>query len=160
MENLWRSSMEKRAVEFKALREEHIDPIVEIEKVSFAAPWSRESFFQELYHNEKAIYLVALHGEKVIGYGGFWKILDEGHITNIAIHPDFRGQGIGSKLIDTLITTAKNRGIQSITLEVRKSNQIAQNLYIKHGFISVGTRKNYYEDNREDAVIMWKYDLK
>ena len=93
---------------------------------------------------------------KVIGFAGLWTIVDEGHITNIAVHPDYRGKGIGSKLVKSLIDNSKDWYINDLTLEVRYSNKIAQNLYKKYGFIEEGIRKNYYADNKEDAVIMWR----
>jgi len=102
---------------------------------------------------------VAEVDNKIVGYGGFWVVVDEGHITNIAVHPEYRSKGIGSKIMEGLIELAKKNGIISMTLEVRESNIVAQHLYAKFGFRPLGRRKGYYQDNNEDAIIMWKYDL-
>lgn len=138
--------------------ETHIDEIFEIEKLCFATPWTIESLNGEL-HNAFAKYFVAVCDNKVIGYAGIWNIIDEGHITNIAVHPDYRSCGVGNSLLNKLIQVCKGLGIFSLTLEVRKSNINAQKLYEKHGFIVEGMRKRYYSDNDEDALIMWKHHL-
>jgi ribosomal-protein-alanine N-acetyltransferase len=132
-----------------------IDGIMEIETASFKIPWSRNAFISELTTNEFAVYLVAKIEDRVVGYAGMWKILDEGHITNIAVHPDFRGRKIGQGLVETLVSVAKEKNIGKLTLEVRKSNDVAQGLYGKFGFEVLGVRKKYYSDNQEDALIMW-----
>lgn len=136
---------------------EHLADICEISIFSFPIPWSYDSFKREL-KNKLASYLVVLNNDKVIAYGGIWVILEEAHITNIAVHPDYRNQGIGEVLLDSLLEKAYERGAKEITLEVRVSNLHAQWLYKKVGFVEEGIRKNYYEDNREDALIMWKRD--
>ena len=100
--------------------------------------------------------MVAEVNNKVVGFAGLWAICNEGHITNIAVHPNYRGQGIGSKLVESLIENSSSWYINSLTLEVRASNKIAQNLYKKYGFKEEGMRKHYYQDNNEDAIIMWK----
>ncbi|HBH3031979.1 TPA: ribosomal protein S18-alanine N-acetyltransferase, partial [Clostridioides difficile] len=89
------------------------------------------------------------------GYVGIWLILDEGHINNVAVHSDYRGKKIGDKLIKGIVDLCKDNNIASMTLEVRASNKIAQNLYRKYGFKMGGIRKEYYSDNKEDAIIMW-----
>lgn len=131
-----------------------IDGILEVENKSFTTPWSKTMFEDELY-NLNAHYLVIEVMGKIVGYVGFWKIIDEGHITNIAVHPDYRGAGHGKALISALIQKAKEMGIIAVTLEVRKSNVVAISLYESFGFVSSGVRKNYYSDNNEDALIMW-----
>jgi len=136
--------------------EDHIEEIFEIEKLCFATPWTIESLKEEL-NNAIAKYLIAICDDKVIGYAGIWNIIDEGHITNIAVHPGYREHGVGDSLLDTLIEICNNNQIHSLTLEVRESNLKAQNLYKKHGFIVEGIRKKYYSDNNENALIMWKY---
>ena len=125
-----------------------------IENATFAMPWSRESFLQELERNVAARYLVAEKDGRVIGYAGAWIILDESHITNIAITPEERGQGVGRKLTEALMQYLSNLGAAYATLEVRVSNERAQHLYKSLGFVSVGKRKRYYEDNGEDAWLM------
>jgi [ribosomal protein S18]-alanine N-acetyltransferase len=138
---------------------ENIDDIMIVENLSFKIPWSRNAFMEEVTNNQFARYIMADLSDKVVGYAGLWKIFDEGHITNIAVHPEFRGNGIGSKLLRELICLAKNEGITCLTLEVRKSNQTAQALYNKFGFVAEGIRKSYYTDNGEDAIIMWKHEV-
>lgn len=132
-----------------------IDSVVEVENNCFSIPWSKESFLRELKSNEIALYLVAKVEDKAVGYIGTWKVLDEGHITNLAVHSDYRKLGIGGMLISELLSLCRKEGINSFTLEVRKSNEIARRLYEKFGFNERGIRKGYYEDNNEDAVIMW-----
>jgi ribosomal-protein-alanine N-acetyltransferase len=132
-----------------------LDAIMDISKLSFPIYWSRDSFENEL-KNVFATYLVAKDGENVVGYGGMWVIIDEGHITNIAVHPDYRGNGIGDLLLSSMIDNCTAKKVTAMTLEVRSSNIAAQNLYAKHGFIAEGCRKKYYEDNGEDAILMWK----
>ena len=131
-----------------------IDGVFEVEKSCFEHYWSKESFKKELT-NDSARYLIAKIDDKVVGYVGIWLILDEGHITNVAVHKDYRGQKIGDKLVQALVDLCKENNIQSMTLEVRVSNMVAQNLYKKYGFKMAGIRKEYYSDNKEDAIIMW-----
>ncbi|HHV74838.1 ribosomal-protein-alanine N-acetyltransferase [Thermoanaerobacterium sp. PSU-2] len=146
-------------IKIRPMVKSDIDKVMEIEYLSFSVPWSFESFVMEVTKNSCAHYIVAEVDGKVAGYGGFWVVVDEGHITNIAVHPDFRGKGVGSAIVEGLIELAKNKGITSMTLEVRESNLVAQSLYKKYGFRPVGKRRGYYQDNNEDAVIMWKYDM-
>ena len=134
----------------------HIDDIVIIENLSFKIPWSRQAIIDELTKNQFALYYGAEANGRIIGYAGMWHICDEGHITNIAVHPEFRGAGVGSLLMECLIGKARELEIVSMTLEVRKSNAPAQGLYRKYGFADGGFRKGYYADNNEDAIIMWK----
>ena len=139
----------------KLMDELDIDGVLEVSSLSLKESWSKNAFLKEL-SNPLAKYIVAKMDNKPIGFAGLWVIVDEGHITNIAVHPNFRGQGIGSSLVDALIKNSVEWGCNSITLEVRSSNTIAQNLYTKFGFQVEGIRKKYYEDNKEDALIMWK----
>jgi len=133
---------------------EHVDEVAEIERLSFSTPWSKESLEMEVLKNKCARYIVAVKDNRVLGFAGMWLIIDEGHITNIAVHPDFRGQGIGNMLVEALIEECRRNGIHYLTLEVRRSNQVAINLYKKYGFEIYGIRKNYYQDTMEDAFIM------
>lgn len=136
----------------------HLEDIVLIEQLSFSIPWSKDSIRNELQSNTRAVYLAAVDEKgQAIGYIGMWDILGEGHITDIAVHPKFRRKGIAAKLLNEIIHCAKKRNIKSLTLEVRKSNIPAISLYKKYGFVEYGTRKGYYQDNGEDAIIMWKY---
>lgn len=145
-------------IEIIPFRENHVKDVLFISTLSFVTPWTKESIEKEL-ENKFARYLIAEKDGIVVGYAGVWLILDEGHITNIAVHPEFRGIGAGDMLLEALMELCRLEGINSMTLEVRRSNNIAQSLYKKHGFIEEGIRKNYYSDTNEDAIIMWKYDL-
>jgi ribosomal-protein-alanine N-acetyltransferase len=136
---------------------EDLEEVLEIEICSFTIPWSRNSFLYELLENQRALYLVAKNScNKVVGYIGLWIIFDEGHITNLAVHPSARRQGAAKILLKSLIKTAQEKGIKHLTLEVRRSNLSAQELYQKLGFVHMGVRRKYYLDNNEDALIMWK----
>lgn len=148
-----------KKVEIDNLTREYIDDIMVVENLSFSVPWSKGAFLEEIENNKFARYIVAKVDGKAVGYAGMWKVIDEGHITNIAVHPEFRHAGIGSLLMENLIGIARKEGITSMTLEVRKSNIAAQRLYFKYGFAIRGLRKGYYSDNGEDALILWKKDL-
>lgn len=134
---------------------EDLKNIQEIERLCFAVPWSKEAFEQELASNRLARYFSARYGDRVVAYAGIWLILDEGHITNIAVHPAYRRRGIAKKLLDEMIEYGLSRGIQSFTLEVRESNYEALKLYQDTGFVKAGVRKGYYSDTNENAIIMW-----
>lgn len=136
-----------------------LDGVIVVEKASFLTPWSRHAFEQELTHNIYARYLVAKDGDMVAGYAGMWTVLDEAHVTNVAVHPEYRGTGLGERLMRALIVLAAAAGCSRMTLEVRVSNTVARNLYTKLGFAGAGLRPGYYTDTREDALIMWKDDV-
>lgn len=138
----------------RRMKREDLDAVTAIEQATFAVPWSRESFRQELERNVAARYLVAETDGLVVGYAGAWVILDESHITNIAVLEAYRGRGIGKRLTGALLQYLSNLGACYATLEVRVSNERAQNLYKGLGFVNVGKRKRYYEDNGEDAFLM------
>ncbi len=136
----------------------HVESVAQLEKLCFAVPWSAQAFLDELTGNPTARYIVLLSKEdptQVIAYGGYWKIFDEGHITNIAVHPDWRNQKAATYLMCQMMQFAHVEGIKDMTLEVRTSNMPAQAVYRKLGFQNEGIRKNYYEDTGEDAIIMW-----
>ncbi|ACX51321.1 ribosomal-protein-alanine acetyltransferase [Ammonifex degensii KC4] len=138
---------------------EHLDEVLEIERLSFPLPWDRDTFLFEILINKLAEYVVALWNGKVVGYGGMWIVADEGHITNIAVHPDYRLRGVGREILKELIRRAREKGLSRMTLEVRPSNAVARHLYRSLGFVEKGIRKRYYRDNDEDAIIMWLEDL-
>lgn len=148
------------SVSFEKMRLEHLSQVEEIEKVSFPTPWSHSALSYEITQNSFAHYIVAVAGSEVIGYGGMWFILDEAHITNVAVKPDCRMKGIGRALMMEIIQRAILMGINSMTLEVRPSNSAARNLYTSLGFKEKGRRKRYYADTNEDAIIMWKEGLR
>lgn len=131
--------------------------IFEIEKLCFPDPWSMDSIRYELEENEKAFYLVAEHSGKVVGYMGLWWILDEGHITNVAVRPGYRNRKIAEGIIRVMLEHTIGAGILHHTLEVRRDNQPAINLYEKFGFEVDGVRKGYYQFDGEDALIMWRH---
>lgn len=140
----------------REMTKEDIKEVLEIEKATFSSPWSEESFQKEIEENVLAIYIVAEVDNKIAGYGGLWKILDEGHITNIAVKEDSRGKGIGDAIVMGIVDYCEKNRIPNITLEVRESNTVARSLYKKHGFIDAGIRPGYYSDTKEDAIIMWR----
>lgn len=132
-----------------------IDAIMVVEYDAFTVPWSRTAFRNELTANQFAHYLVLELDGKVIGYCGLWVIMDEAQITNIAIHSTHRGKKFGERLLQEAMEVARAYGAEVMTLEVRVTNTVAQNLYKKLGFQPGGIRKNYYSDNLEDALVMW-----
>lgn len=144
-----------KQITLRKMVEEDIDQILIIENESFATPWSRESFENELTKNRFALYLVLEDEEVICGYCGVWIIVDEAHVTNIALLPNYRGKKLGETLLTEIMKIAKEKGAKTMTLEVRVSNHVAQSLYRKLGFQDGGIRKNYYTDNQEDALVMW-----
>ena len=140
-------------VELRLMTREDVDQVHSIETACFAIPWSRESLLHET-ENACARYMILTEDGAVKAYAGVWFVLDEGHITNIAVSPDRRRMGYGEKVTRALMQLSADSGMRFLTLEVRRSNLPAQSLYHKLGFVDVGYRKRYYEDNREDALIM------
>ena len=133
----------------------HVTQIAELEKCCFNDPWSEMSIASEL-NNRLSCWLVALDGDVVVGYVGSQTVLGETDMMNIAVHPDYRKQGIATDLIQTLIDTLSKQGSHSLMLEVRQTNEPAKNLYQALGFETVGIRKNYYRNPRENALILRK----
>jgi ribosomal-protein-alanine N-acetyltransferase len=148
----------RKTFRLEKLLEHHIPAILAIEKESNTAPWSERSFRNELDH-EHGIFLVAIEGGQVVGYGGVWVVVDEAHITTVAVKPDMRRQGIGRRLVIEILTQAKQKGALCSTLEVRASNEAAIELYRDLGYVETARRKSYYPDNNEDAIVMWMHDL-
>ena len=138
----------------RPMTKDDVDSVYIVEEDCFVDPWSKESIRKEL-KNDLARYLVAQLDNKIVGYIGVWFVVDEGHITNVAVHSKYRGKKIGDNLVKEMIQLCKQSNIVAMTLEVRASNSIAQNLYRKYGFKMGGIRKEYYSDNKEDAIIMW-----
>ena len=142
------------------MRESDVPHIHRIEELCFAMPWSEKSILHDLKENVVARWLVltdeAQPQTPVLAYASMWLVVDEGHICNVAVHPAFRGMGYGKRVMEALIARAREEGMRLMTLEGRRSNAIAQALYHSLGFTDVGYRKRYYEDNREDALIMFK----
>ncbi len=134
------------------MSEEHISQLAELEKICFHSPWTEEGLREELT-NSMAHFYVAV-ADKVIGYMGVIEICGEANVTNVAVLPEYRGNGIGKALVKNAIDGAKNRECEFITLEVRESNLPAISLYKSFGFQQVGVRKNFYSDPTENALLM------
>ncbi|MBE7020605.1 MAG: ribosomal-protein-alanine N-acetyltransferase [Ruminococcaceae bacterium] len=130
---------------------ENIDGVFSVELTSFENPWSKQAFIDEI-NNPLARYFVLENENEVIGYAGLWHIIDEGHITNIAVKPAFRGQGLSKLLMNELVDYYKSNSLVFLTLEVRESNLVARRLYESYGFKIIGERKKYYQNN-ETAVL-------
>jgi ribosomal-protein-alanine N-acetyltransferase len=154
--------MEPEGFAFEPLVEADLDEVVEIEKLCFATPWSRGLFSEELKQPQLCFWFKArsLDGSgRLAAYMGFWKAVDEAHITNLAVRAEFRRQGLGRALAGHVLENAKALGCVRATLEVRPSNGAALGLYQSLGFSGVALRPKYYLDNEEDALIMWKNGL-
>jgi ribosomal-protein-alanine N-acetyltransferase len=132
-----------------------INEILTIEQTCFSSPWSKSAFYNEIVNNHFATYLVLELDGIIVGYCGVWIIIDEAHITNIAVLPKYQGKKLGEALLNNVILFARSAGAKTMSLEVRVSNLIAKGLYSKLGFQAGGIRKNYYSDNGEDALVMW-----
>lgn len=144
-------------IEIRNLKHEDLDQVMDIEPVAFGSHhWSRDSFVKELNNPAGHYYAAVEPGtENLYGYSGFWLIGEEAHITTLAVQPDMRRSYIGERLLIHDITSAQQVGASYITLEVRVSNEVAQKLYYKYGFKSLGVRRKYYQDNDEDALVLW-----
>ncbi len=143
-------------LEIKVLGAEHLEDVLKIEEECFSKPWSENSV-KELLLSEKAELLGAFDGGRLIGYSCLEWVLDEGSLTNIAVSDEYRKMGVGSQLMAALMKSAEEKELAFVTLEVRVSNLPAVNLYRKFGFLDVGTRRNYYDAPREDALLMTRY---
>ena len=148
---------ELKAIEIDALTLDDLEEVMEIEPIAFGSHhWSRDSFINELL-NPAGFYFAAREREtgRLIGYSGFWLIGEEAHITTLAVHPEHRRKRVGEQLLINDIVKARQLQADWMTLEVRVSNESAQRLYSKYSFKSLGVRRNYYEDNSEDALVLW-----
>lgn len=128
--------------------------VMEIERECFPTPWHESAYLTET-SNRSAYYIVATVDSTIVGYGGMWIIMDEAHITTLGVARDYRGARVGEQLLVALLDEAIRRHARRATLEVRQSNQVAQNLYRKYGFTPAAIRRGYYTDNHENAVVMW-----
>lgn len=143
-------------IDIVLLNEDYLNELVELEKKCFSDPWSSTMFLGDL-QSEFTCYFGAFNGEgNLIGYAGMWLSVDGGEITNVAVHPDYRRKGIAYLLVENLIKICENNNFQYINLEVRESNCKAISLYNKFGFEKVGMRKNYYNNPKENALLMTK----
>lgn len=136
--------------------ERQLDAIEAIERECFSTPWTRDQLATQL-SGDRHVFLAAELDGQVAGYIGMMYVLDEGYISNVAVGGEFRRRGIGDALIASLLSRCESLGLVFVTLEVRRSNAPARALYEKHGFVAVGERRNYYEQPREDAVLMTKF---
>lgn len=150
-------------IRIRGMTLEDLPAVLAIDQQSFPIPWSARTYRFELLENDAAYLLVAEHpaGEppEILGYIGFWTIVDEMHISTIATAPGWRRQGIGEALLRAALRKARQMGAALATLEVRVSNHAAIKLYEKYGFEVVGRRKGYYRDNQEDALLMTADDI-
>lgn len=144
-----------KEITYREMVEDDIPSVVTIEEESFTVPWTQEIFEHEMTGNNYAHYIVAVENDEVIGHCGMWIVLDECHITNVAVLKRLRGYKIGEGLMRRAIDLCKEMNVKLMTLEVRVSNVTAQNLYRKLDFQEGGIRKNYYSDDGEDALVMW-----
>ncbi|MER3414195.1 MAG: ribosomal-protein-alanine N-acetyltransferase [Armatimonadota bacterium] len=141
------------------MKPEHVDAVHAIEQKTNSIPWSEHTFRGELA-NRDAHYFVIRAGGVIVGFAGYWKVIDEAHITTVAVEPDRQGAGLGRKLMECLLDHARDQGMTCATLEVRARNQRAIALYENLGFVACGVRKRYYADTNEDAIVMWLHDLR
>jgi [ribosomal protein S18]-alanine N-acetyltransferase len=137
-----------------------IAAVTRIERACFSAVWPSDAFYNELSTNKLAHYFVGRYQDRVVAYGGVWVILEDSHVTTLAVDPDCRGRRFGELVLLRLIDEAIARGAAWMTLEVRESNAVAQRLYRKYGFTTVTMRTGYYSDDNESALIMWAGSLK
>jgi len=137
-----------------------IPAVTRIERISFSTVWPSDAFYNELGTNKVAHYFVGCFDDRVVAYGGVWVILEDSHVTTLAVDPDYRGRRFGEVILLRLIDEAIARGAAWMTLEVRESNTIAQRLYRKYGFTTVTLRTGYYNDDNESALIMWAGSLR
>lgn len=149
-------SIQADQLQIRRMRAADVPAVMSIESVSFGRHhWSDESFYNEINNQIGRYYaLMDTSRQQLIGYCGFWLIVDEAHVTTIAVQPEYRGNSLGELLLVQMIERCMAQSMHWLTLEVRVSNYSAQNLYYKYGFASVGTRPKYYQDNQEDALIM------
>ena len=152
--------MSELTVKIRPMKKEDIDDVIEVEKTAYGEHhWSKESFLSELSNDLAKYFSVFNENDELVAYCGSWHILEEAHITNIAVSADYRRKHIGEALLKTVIDECYKNGVKYITLEVRASNKAAIGLYEKYGFKSLGLRKGYYQDNNEDALIMWTENI-
>ncbi|WP_079478497.1 ribosomal protein S18-alanine N-acetyltransferase [Halobacillus salinus] len=142
-------------VTLRRMNMDDIPQVMEVERASYATPWEEGIFRKEVDDNPYANYFVIEKNKQLFGYCGVWVIVDEAQVTNVAIHPEYRGKGHGERLFRYACQEAIEKGAIQLSLEVRVSNTAAQHLYRKFGLVPGGIRKRYYCDNGEDALVMW-----
>lgn len=154
------SPVEVPTVRIAPMRRRHLRSVLEIDRKVYPRPWSLSLYQAELAMAEhRRIYLVARVGRRVVGHAGLTFAADQGHVTTVAVDPAWQGRGVGARLLLVLLRGALAGGARSFTLEVRASNDTAQRLYRRFGFVEAGIRAGYYAESGEDAVIMWADDV-
>ncbi|MHB8262829.1 MAG: ribosomal protein S18-alanine N-acetyltransferase [Acidimicrobiales bacterium] len=144
-----------------AMRRRHLRAVLSIERTNYALPWSAASFLSEMMQHSTRYYTVALLSRAVVGYSGLMVIdSEEAHVNTLTVSVEYHHRGIGTFLLFDLVKEAIDRGVDNLTLEVRASNNAAQALYRRFGFVPVGVRKGYYEETHEDAIIMWANSIR
>ena len=146
-------------VHVQPMRRRHLRSVLRIEQQVYPRPWSTSLFLSELALRSTRAYIVARVGRELVGYAGLMMTLDDGHVTTIAVDPEWHQNKIGTRLLLWLAREGIARGAKSLTLEVRITNNAAQDMYKKFGFVPVGVRKNYYQEVNEDAIVMWAHDV-
>ena len=154
IENTSGKSLDKSKISFVDMCEDNMDIVYQLELDGFPHPWTKGCFRDEL-KNDLSHYKIMYYDNKPVAYAGIWVMLDEAHVTKIAVSSDMRGNKLGKMIMKFMMSVAKNNGADRMTLEVRESNIIAQNLYKSLGFTVAGIRKKYYTDTKENGIIMW-----
>ncbi len=149
--------MNKKNLKFQRLHFNDINEILALENLIFPSPWTEEMIEHEATSSYSNFYVLKNLDEKILAYFGLWVVMDEGHINNFAVHPDFRRMKLGTMLMSKIFEIGSNFGVNLYYLEVRISNESAINLYKKHGFIEAGVRRGYYINPKEDALLMTKF---
>ncbi len=146
-------------VEIVPMLRRHLRSVLRIEEQVYPRPWSQNLFLSELAMPSSRIYRVARVGRKLVGYGGTMLVGEDGHITTLAVHPEWQRSQVGTRLVLALTRASLARDVRNLTLEVRVANDAAQDLYRRFGFAPVGVRKGYYQETSEDALVMWVHDI-
>ncbi len=141
-------------VALRRMREGDVDRVLQIEYVSFTMPWSSLTYRNLLKRRDAEVWVADNAEDGVVGYAGFWGVLDEAELGTIAVEPRRRGRGVSRRLLDRIIERVAERGMKAVFLEVRVSNAVARRLYASYGFRQVGTRRNYYAFPLEDALVL------
>jgi ribosomal-protein-alanine N-acetyltransferase len=146
-------------LDISPMRRRHLKAVVAIEEQVFPSPWSLGLYLSELGLGPSRAYYVARADGEIVGYAGLMLAVGEGHVTTIGVSPAWQRRGVGRRLLLVLARTARERGAEAMTLEVRATNHGAQALYHQFGFVPAGIRKNYYAEVHEDAIVMWAHDI-
>jgi ribosomal-protein-alanine N-acetyltransferase len=142
------------AVQVRAMREADVDAVVAIETQAFSSPWQRDTFLELIGRPNLEVLVMDHPTAGIVGYAVLWCIMDQGELANLAIVPEMRGRGLGTRMLESVIDTARRRGVETMYLEVRDSNAAALELYRRFGFSQVGLRRGYYDRPKEDARIL------